>query len=229
MPASLNQHGGYNVLLRMHPLHRVLISMLVTLIVFFMIRNSNLKPAFVVTVLWDVFALSYIIICWIIFFKKSKEEIIKQANKDDGSKLFVLISVLITSFASLFAVMLLMISTDAYNENKLVSLLLAIAGMMLSWVMVHTLFAFHYAHMYYGDYDKKKNKAPDLSFPGDAEPDYLDFAYFSFVIGMTFQVSDVEIHSTKLRRTVLAHGLLAFALNTFVIALTINLVAGLRK
>jgi uncharacterized membrane protein len=61
-----------------------------------------------------------------------------------------------------------------------------------------------FAHMYYGDYENKKDKNTDLAFPGDADPDYLDFAYFSFVIGMTFQVSDVEIASTKIRRTALA-------------------------
>lgn len=68
-----------------------------------------------------------------------------------------------------------------------------------------------------------------MKFPGEKKADYLDFAYFSFVIGMTFQVSDVEIASRSVRRTALAHGLLAFALNTFVVALTINLVAGLSK
>ena len=67
-----------------------------------------------------------------------------------------------------------------------------------------------------------------LDFPGNAKPDYLDFAYFAFVIGMTFQVSDVEIPSRTIRRTALAHSLLSFALNTFVVALTINLIAGLK-
>lgn len=68
-----------------------------------------------------------------------------------------------------------------------------------------------------------------MKFPGEKKAEYLDFAYFSFVIGMTFQVSDVGISSRSVRRTALANGLLAFALNTFVVALTINLVAGLNK
>ncbi len=95
---------------------------------------------------------------------------------------------------------------------------------------MHTIFTFHYAHLYYDDINKDNKKvAEGLNFPETKEPDYIDFAYFSFVIGCTFQVSDVVITSPKMRRIVLLHGLLAFGLNTFVVALTINLVAGLGK
>lgn len=229
MQASQQRAGKQNIFLRMHPLHRILISLIATALVFLTIRNCSLKPVLVITILWDVFSFSYIVICWIVFFKRSKTEIIKQANKDDGSKLFVLISIIVTSFASMFAVFVLMLSGDRSNENQMVTLPIGIGGMMLSWIMVHTLFTFHYAHMYYGDFEKKKNKSTDLEFPGDNDPDYLDFAYFSFVIGMTFQVSDVQVASPQIRRMALAHGLLAFALNTFVIALTINLIASLTK
>ena len=216
-----------NIFLRMHPLQRILLSLGVSLLVFFFIRNNDLGSVAVITILWDVFALVNIAISWIVFFTRSREDIIKQANKDDGSRAFVLISVLLTSFASMFAVLLLMISKG--QSAEIVTLPVAIAGMLLSWAMVHTLFTFHYAHMYYEDYDNKKNKEADLNFPGGDTPDYLDFAYFSFVVGMTFQVSDVEITSKKIRRIVLAHSLLAFVLNTFVVALTINVIAGLKK
>jgi len=108
---------------------------------------------------------------------------------------------------------------------------LAVLGILLSWSMVHTTFTFHYAHLYYDD-DEDENSDADaggLDFPKDKEPDYLDFAYFSFVIGMTFQVSDVQITRRNLRRHVLIHGLISFALNTFVVALTINLIAGFKR
>ena len=99
-----------------------------------------------------------------------------------------------------------------------------------SWLLIHTRFAFHYAHRYYNICKQQDTQIDGgLDFPGEREPDYLDFAYFSFVIGTTFQVSDVEITSRTLRRTVLVHGLLSFALNTFVVALTINIIAGLKK
>ena len=102
--------------------------------------------------------------------------------------------------------------------------------MMLSWIMVHTLFGFHYAHLYYGDdTNDPSSHAEGLEFPKEKKPDYLDFAYFAFVIGMTFQVSDVDITGRSIRRVALLHGLLSFGLNTFVVALTINLIAGLLK
>ena len=213
----------------MHPLQRILLSVLISVISFLFIRTAHLGPVLTVTILWDAFALSFILMSWIIFFTRPVDEIINQANKDDGSRAFVLVSILISAFASLFTVLLLMISKDQPAGMEALTITLSVAGMMLSWVMVHTIFTFHYAHLYYsaGKDDTPKNAA--LEFPQEKAPDYIDFAYFAFVIGMTFQVSDVEINSRTVRRTALAHGLLAFALNTFVVALTINLVAGLKK
>ena len=73
--------------------------------------------------------------------------------------------------------------------------------MILSWFLIHTIFTLRYAHIFYGDDDEKPEMhAGGLEFPGDKKPDYLDFAYFSFVLGMTFQVSDVQITSKQLRR-----------------------------
>ena len=217
-----------NIFLRMHPLQRILISLLITAVVFIFTRLKDSEWKLTATILWNVFAFSYLLTSWIVFFKRPVQEIIKQANKDDGSKVFVMISILLTSFASLLTVLLLVISKDSDN-NKFLIAGLAITGMLVSWAMVHTIFAFHYAHLYYHN-EKDDTPARDaLNFPNEKKPDYLDFAYFSFVIGMTFQVSDVEIASRRLRRTALMHGLLSFALNTFVVALTVNMVAGLKK
>ncbi len=227
MTATQRDKTKRNIFLRIHPVQRIFISLAAALLVFFLIRKANFGNALIATSLWDVFALSYTIISWIVLYTRSHAEIIKLANTDDGSRPFVLISILITSFASMFAVLMLLLSKDLKTGNELIALIIAVGGMLLSWVMVHTLFTFHYAHMYYAGYEEHKNKG--LEFPGNTKPDYLDFAYFSFVVGMTFQVSDVEIASPKIRRTVLAHGLLAFALNTFVVALTINLIAGLKN
>src|SRR5262249_16261161 len=103
---------------------------------------------------------------------------------------------------------------------------LAIATIVLSWSFMNCMFAQHYAHEYYRDFSPWKPRA-GLIFPGAEEPDYWDFLYFSFVIGMTFQVSDVQVADRGLRRTVLIHGLLAFLFNVLVLSLTINIVAGL--
>jgi uncharacterized membrane protein len=99
--------------------------------------------------------------------------------------------------------------------------------LFLSWLMTHVTFAFRYAHEFYA----RDTGGPDvdrgLDFPKEKQPDYLDFLYFALVLGMTFQVSDVQITSRKLRRVSTLHGLLSFLFNTVIVALTVNIAAGL--
>ncbi len=99
--------------------------------------------------------------------------------------------------------------------------------LLTSWLMTHVTFALRYAHEFYA----RDNGGPDidrgLEFPGETQPDYMDFMYFSLVLGMTFQVSDVQITSRKLRRVAALHGLLSFLFNTVIVALTVNIAAGL--
>jgi uncharacterized membrane protein len=94
----------------------------------------------------------------------------------------------------------------------------------------HTLYSLHYGHVYYGDIDPRAATylaEKGLEFPGNEDPDYLDFAYFSFVIGMTCQVSDVQVTSKRMRRLTLLHGVISFAFNTVILALLINTVSAL--
>ena len=228
MALTLTSKKNSNIILHMHPLQRILLSVGLAILVFFFIRNSHLDGVLISTILWEVFAVSFIITSWIIFFKLPVAEIEKRANKEDGSRFFVLVSILISSFASMIIVLLLMISKDKLPGQEAITVIVTVMGMMMSWVLVHTIFTFHYAHLYYFEETDDTTVGKPLDFPGKTKPDYLDFAYFAFVIGMTFQVSDVEIPSRAIRRTVLAHSLLSFALNTFVVALTINLIAGLK-
>jgi uncharacterized membrane protein len=93
--------------------------------------------------------------------------------------------------------------------------------------MTHASFAFRYAHEYYQTDSDSPGINGGLEFPGETRPDYLDFLYFALVIGMTFQVSDVEISSRPLRRLAMVHGLLSFLFNTIIVALTVNLAAGM--
>ncbi len=226
MKAANRQNG--NLLLRLHPLQRISISVIMALLAFAVSRSYHLNTILTINLMWDVFAIGFITISWIVFFTLPVADIKRQANKEDGSKAFVLGSILVAAVASMATVLLLIISKDESQELVTLSIVLAVTGMLGSWAMVHTIFTFHYAHMYYFD---GKDDTPDdeaLNFPGTTRPDYLDFAYFSFVIGMTFQVSDVEINSASVRRTSLAHALLSFALNTFVVALTINIIAGIK-
>ena len=128
------------------------------------------------------------------------------------------------------AVLMLILSRYVGNTPRFIYVPVAVLSMLFSWIVVHTTFCFHYTHLYYSDDPANPDThAGGLDFPGDQKPDFLDFAYFSFVIGMTFQVSDVQITSVRLRRLALVHGLLSFGLNTFVVALVVNLIAGLKN
>jgi uncharacterized membrane protein len=101
------------------------------------------------------------------------------------------------------------------------SIALAIATVILSWIFIHVIFAFHYAHEFYGE--AKGGRKGGLSFPDDNRPEYWDFVYFSFVIGMTFQVSDVQVTSKVVRRVVMLHGMVSFFYNVAVLALMVNI------
>jgi uncharacterized membrane protein len=115
----------------------------------------------------------------------------------------------------------------AGSGQKAWQITLVAATLFLSWLMTHVTFAFRYAHEFYA----RDLGGPDvdrgLDFPEEQEPDYLDFLYFALVLGMTFQVSDVQITSRKLRRVATLHGLLSFLFNTVIVAFTVNIAAGL--
>lgn len=226
---SVKEKQG-NIFLRMMPVHRFIISLILAVIVFLLMISSDLDILVKIMIAWSVFALSYIITSWIVFFGQNPSQIRELSRQEDGSRLYVFSLIVITSFASLVTVLLLMLSQNAKETPQIIFIPVAICGMLFSWIMVHTIFGFHYAHLYYGDdTNDRARHAEGLEFPGEKKPDYVDFAYFSFVIGMTFQVSDTAVTSRSIRRLVLLHGLISFGLNTFVVALTINLVAGLMK
>lgn len=215
------------LLLRLRPLHRLILSLLLACCVFF-IAFEGFSTLLVAMIAWIIFAFTYTLSGWIILFLTPVERIKKVAKADDGSKIYVFVTILVASFASLLMVLLLLI-TDKGSTNPGVFIGVVTSGMLISWTMVHTVFTFHYAHMFYDiDISEHNEKLQGLDFPGETSPDYIDFAYLSFVIGCTFQVSDVQVKSKQIRRTVLLHGLISFLLNTFVVALTINFIAGLR-
>ncbi len=113
------------------------------------------------------------------------------------------------------------------GDSRAWEIALVALTLFLSWLVTHVTFAYRYAHEFYA----RDNGGPDvdrgLIFPEENEPDYLDFLYFSLVLGMTFQVSDVQITSRKLRRVATLHGLLSFLFNTVIVAFTVNIAAGL--
>jgi uncharacterized membrane protein len=228
MKAASTKKAAKNIFLRLHPVHRLVISLLLAIVTFIIIANTTLSVLIKVMMAWTIFALFHTIASWIVFFTREPSEIREHAKQEDGSRIYVFLLILITSFASLVAVLLLMLSKSQKDTPQVIYISVAVSGMLLSWIMVHTLFGFHYANLYYANNKKDPSiHAEGLKFPEEKKPDYLDFAYFSFVLGMTFQVSDVDVTSKTIRRMALLHGLISFVLNTFVVALTINIIAGL--
>jgi uncharacterized membrane protein len=207
---------------RLTPLQRIVISLVVAVAGSF-IFPFDAGGYFSWLVLWDIFSVCYLICCWMVIFNLPVNKIKQRASGEDGSKAFVFAMVIISCIAAMVTVSLLVLKqTDEATKGW--QLAVSIAGMLFSWAMVHTIYTFHYAHLFYNE-----KGSGGLEFPGSKNeaPDYMDFAYFAFVLGCTFQVSDVEISSKYIRRVALFHGLLSFALNTFVVALSINIMASL--
>jgi uncharacterized membrane protein len=116
----------------------------------------------------------------------------------------------------------------AEQFEQIARLTLVLATIVLSWALIHTIFALHYAHDYYlGASGKAQSVQGGIVFPGDRPPSYGDFVYFAFTIGMTFQVSDTQIVDPAVRQLAITHGIISFFYSTGILALTINLVAGM--
>jgi uncharacterized membrane protein len=172
---------------------------------------------------WDAGVALYIaIVSWMIVRLQSRAEmdhIRAQAATEDEGQVAILILTVTATLASLAAIIILLGQHEANGASH--QLVFASATILLSWAFVHFIFATHYAHEFYGE----GTAASGLNFPGRHQPDYLDFMYFSFVIGMTFQVSDVAITSRSIRHTVLAHAIISFLFNVALLAIMVNIAA----
>lgn len=215
-------------ILRMEAHTRFLIALVVAAITGFFCRHMNSIPA-IALVTWVGFSLTIIILCWIIILLAHPKDIRKIASLEDSSRYVITLFVLTASLVSLLAIYLLLKSTKGESDETAAGyVFLAMGAVITSWWLVHTIYTMRYAHLYYSVDKGNRKSAGGLDFPGeDKEPDYMDFVYFSFVLGMTFQVSDVEISSKAIRRIAWAHGLISFAFNTAIVALSINVISGL--
>jgi uncharacterized membrane protein len=219
---------GRALIFRLDAQYRMLIALVLSAVDFFIFSNPSLWPARVLSA-WIVFALTIIILDWIAIFGSHPLEVRKIAKLQDSSRYLLFLFVIVASVMSLVAIIFLLKSSKGNSSSVAGHVTLAMTAVIISWVLVHTIFTIRYAHLYY-DTDKDDGtpkKGGGLQFPDETEPDYLDFAYFSFVIGMTFQVSDVEISSRQIRRNALVHSLISFAFNTAIVALSINVISGM--
>ena len=172
---------------------------------------------------WDVGAVFYLTTAFLLAQDFDLKRAQLRAGRYDEGGLLILILTVAAAVMSLAAIV---VELGASRTNTSGRLAFALAGIttLLSWALIHTIFAFHYAHRCYRD---STSRCSGLAFPTEPQPNYWDFIYFSFVIGMTFQVSDVQVTSTPLRRLVIAHGVISFFFNVAILALAVNLGASL--
>jgi uncharacterized membrane protein len=182
----------------------------------FLLLPQELHGARRALIAWDVTAAIYLVSAYFTIWRSDTSHIRAHAAVADDGRFAILVLTAGAALASLIAIVV----GIAEATRGTPQILLAIATIVLSWAMVHTSFALHYAHDYY------RPRVPGgLKFPDEDKPDYWDFIYFSFVIGMTFQVSDVAITDRGIRRTATAHGIVSFIFNTALLALMVNIAA----
>ncbi len=194
---------------------RTFISIAIGVIAFFLLPPS-LRLVTRLLVSWDIFVALYLVLVYSLVFSSGLAHIRRNAILQDDGRFLILLVTALGAFASIAAIIF---GLDAQHRSA-PDLALATVTIALSWAAVHTTFALHYAHEFY-----RGAKPGGLNFPGDDKPDYWDFVYFSFVVGMTAQVSDVGITDKTIRRTATAHGVISFIFNTALVALMVNIAA----
>lgn len=171
---------------------------------------------------WATMICLYLVFTASLFIHGDLDRLKARAAADDEGAAFIILLAALSALASLGAIVVELGIAKAAPDTRAWHTALAIATIVLSWSFIHLMFAQHYAHQYYGD---SGGHAEGIKFPEKGNPDHWDFLYFSLVIGMTSQVSDVVTTKKKVRRTVLAHGVLSFFFNAAIIALTVNIAA----
>jgi uncharacterized membrane protein len=176
---------------------------------------------------WDAFVLCYLVMGWAVIALTDEHQTRERAQRYDPGGYVIFLLILFAASASFVAIGFMVGDIRALGFwQRSERLTLSVTALFLSWLLIHTLFAFHYARLYYFLPKGKDSHHRGLKFPDDDEPDYLDFAYYSFVVGMTSQVSDVAVLSRPMRRLTLIHGVLSFVYNIAILAMSINIIGG---
>jgi uncharacterized membrane protein len=197
---------------------RTFVSIAIGIVAFFLLPGS-LRLVTRLLISWDIFVAVYLVLVYALVFRSGLAHIRRNAILQDDGRFLILLVTALGAFASIAAIIF---ELDETHRSSL-ELALSTATIALSWATVHTTFALHYAHEFY-----RGAKPGGLQFPsGDQheDADYWDFVYFSFVIGMTAQVSDVGITNKTIRRTATVHGIISFVFNTALVALMVNIAA----
>lgn len=189
-------------------------------IVLFVVLHGSLPAVTRALIAWDAGVAIYLAAAVAMMMRSTAADIRTHSSEQDEGAAAILVLSVAAAMASLGAIFAQLAPLGDAGPGVW-SYVLAIATVILSWAFIHTIFALHYAHDFYGE----GQRANGLKFPGDDKPDYWDFMYLSFGVGMTFQVSDVAVTNKWIRRSVTGHGILSFFFTTAVVALTVNMAA----
>jgi uncharacterized membrane protein len=176
---------------------------------------------------WDVIVTLYLAMTFALMARATVGEIRHRAGIQDEGAFALLFVTVGAALASLAAIIAELGAPGSGRVTDVLETALAMGTILLSWAFMHTIFTLHYAHEYYGD--GGDGQIGGLKFPGGGQPDYWDFLYFSLVVAMTSQVSDVAITSKAIRRLVNIHGIISFFFNFTVLALMVNMASSLIK
>jgi uncharacterized membrane protein len=213
--------------LRLVRLHgRLVISVLVGAAVTLALLAIELHMATRLLAGWDVGVLLYLTLIYSVARRGDIARLRKRAAEEDESAIILLLFTFAAAIASLVAIVIEVGGSQGGDNFQAGSnVALAMGTIVLSWSFVHTEFALHYAHEFYGA--GRDKRLGGLKFPGTRAPDYWDFLYFSLVIAMTSQVSDVAITSRTLRGVATMHGVLSFFFNLGILALMVDMLSNL--
>jgi uncharacterized membrane protein len=175
-----------------------------------------------ILVVWDTAAALYVVTVWAVVVRFTPDETSALATREDSSRVVTSVLLLSAAVVSLVGTALVLIKANqAASAGRLMLTGAGIATVALSWAVVHTVFALRYAHEYY------TVPVGGIDFKSDELPDYRDFAYVAFTIGMTFQVSDTDIQRRETRRTVIRHALISYLFGAVILAVVVNVIATL--
>ena len=177
---------------------------------------------------WCVGLMVYLGLAWWLCLTFDAKRTRARAQAQDEPGVVLVLVLLLANLACVVAItMLMQQSRDLSGFDQALHISLSAAALAASWFFIQTIFAFHYAHRYYFEEKQGEPDGPGLKFPGGQAPDYFDFLYYAHVVGMTSQVADVQVTSREMRHITLVHSVLAFGFNMLILALSINVVAGL--
>lgn len=203
---------------------RLMIS-IVAGVLLYLILPTSLRQVTRLLMAWDLTAAIYVIFAFVMIARSTVETCHRRAALYDESD-WVIIAIVVSSAAAAFVAIFSELAViKSAHETPWISILVTAATVVLSWTFTHVMFTLHYANIYYRH--KDHGSAGGLEFPGTRPPDYRDFVYYAFVIGCAAQTADVNTTSPDMRRASLIQGIVAFAFNTALLALTINVGASL--